>query len=274
MGRRTHSSEAAWTPQIAHHVRHELMDLVHDRRRKAYERGVGLEVEAGLLAEELNDADDGAVLLDSEDYADREVELDKVEGLMAVARWWSWQLTEAVLELADTPVRWITASALGLVTDAGEAEAIAVGGELDTRVLATLGRAGVVLFERSIGRHRSSDRLPNAGHGDVGIDGLCWWRATLGEEDAPPVVDMVVVHVLTRDRQVRRTAGSDDWRPAVVEVDSFTVAVEPEWIVSEQACQSVRVLTRLAVELGRGILTVSSKEMTDRSSVATAVVSQ
>ncbi|MGW8811835.1 hypothetical protein [Gordonia terrae] len=270
MGRRTHSSEAAWTPQIAHHVRHELMDLVHDRRRKAYERGVGLEVEAGLLAEELNDA----VLIDSEDSADREVELDKVEGLMAVARWWSWQLTEAVLELADTPVRWITASALGLVTDAGEAEAVAVGGELDTRVLATLGRAGVVLFERSIGRHRSSDRLPNAGHGDVGIDGLCWWRATLGEEDAPPVVDMVVVHVLSRDRQVRRTAGSDDWRPAVVEVDSFTVAVEPEWIVSEQACQSVRVLTRLAVELGRGILTVSSKEMTDRSSVATAVVSQ
>lgn len=62
MGRRTQSAEAAWTPQIAHHVRHELMDLVHKQRRDAYKRLDELEAEAGPLAEDLDDADRSIIL--------------------------------------------------------------------------------------------------------------------------------------------------------------------------------------------------------------------
>ena len=83
---------------------------------------------------------------------------------------------------------------------------------------------------------------------------------------------MIVLHVLTRDRKLCRSAAVDGCRPAVVEVDSLAVVVEPEWTVSAQPSQSVRVLTRLAEELGRGTLAVAPAP-TGRSSSAVVMVS-
>ncbi|WP_044506329.1 hypothetical protein [Gordonia sp. KTR9] len=273
MGRRTHSAEAAWTPQIAYQVRHELMDHVHERRRVVNKRLDALEAEAGQVAEVLDDADDGLVVLGPEEYAEREVALEEVHGLFALAGWWSGQLAVTVLELADAPVHWITAPAVEVITGVRDGESDVAGAVLDPHVLSTLGDAGIALFEKSAGRHRSPAGLSASDHADVGIDGLCWRRATLGEEDAPPVVDMVVVHVLTHDRKLRRAASIDGCRPEVVDVDSFSVPVDRESTAGGRNRRSVRVLTRLAEELGRGMLTVSSNGMTDRSSVAIAVVS-
>ncbi len=273
MGRRTHSAEAAWTPRIAHRVRHELMDDVHEQRRKAYRRLDELEAEASLLAEDLNDADEGSLHLDPDEYADREAVLEKADGLLSLINWWSSSLAVTVLNLADAPVHWVTAPAVELITGVRNEEATAGGGGVDTRVLPTLGSAGLALFERSAGRHRPSKRCPGLDNRDVGIDGLCWWRATLGGENSPPpVVDMITLHVLTRDRKLCRSAVVDGRRPAVVDVDAFTVAVEPAWTGSAQASPSVRVLMRLADDLVRGTLTASPVPTTGRTSAAVAVV--
>ncbi len=141
MGRRTHSAEAAWTPRIAHRVRHELMDDVHEQRRKAYRRLDELEAEASLLAEDLNDADEGSLHLDPDEYADREAVLEKADGLLSLINWWSSSLAVTVLNLADAPVHWVTAPAVELITGVRNEEATAGGGGVDTRVLPTLGSA-------------------------------------------------------------------------------------------------------------------------------------
>ena len=108
------------------------MDDVHEQRRKAYRRLDELEAEASLLAEDLNDADDGSLHLDPDEYTDREAALEEADRLLGLINWWSSSLAVTVLNLADAPVHWVTAPAVELITGVRNEEATADEGQVAT----------------------------------------------------------------------------------------------------------------------------------------------
>lgn len=202
MGRRSHSSESAWGPEHAERIRADL-----------YESWRWLRRTCETLLEELESLD-GPVC--QEHHARRSLLVNGMPRLKTTRD----AAEYATRTLPYVPLTWVERSAMPVLTGAGDSyDAADLWDILD---LVERDDAGFVLFEESAGRHRIDETIAGRAH-DVSIDGLYWHSANVVFEELPDErFDGMVIHLLTRDRGLRRDHAATQRRPLVVEAEAIS----------------------------------------------------
>ncbi len=150
--------------------------------------------------------------------------------------------------LPNLPLTWIESSAVPVLTGFGESyDAADLWGILEW---VERDVEGLVVFETSAGRHRFDDTI--AGRVlDVSIDGLYWHHIDVIFEDLPDKkLDGMVIHILTRDRGLRRDHASTGRRPSVVEAEVDVMLLLPIGVEPKVDSIPVRLVAALLDEVG------------------------
>lgn len=230
MGRRSHSTESAWGPEHAERIRQDLHESWRWLRRTCE-----------TLLEELESLN-GPVC--GEHHA-RRARLAKAKPRLETTR----DAGEyAVRTLPNLPLTWIERSAVPVLTGAGES--YDAGDLWDILECVERNEAGLVLFETSAGRHRLDDTITGRVL-DVSIDGLYWHHVDVIFQELPDKkLDGMVIHILTRDRGLRRDHASTRRRPSVVEAEVDVMLLAPIGIAPKVDSVPVRLVAALHDEVG------------------------